>query len=279
MAGTLRAFAGLASLVSVGLGQYAFTGSDNFDDNSLTIGAGQRWVASTGTGTGAFAETGQRLEYTGMTSGGVAGRRLLVWYDSTLGNNSFAEDWQASVVATNLSSALTTFTEIGIEVFKAGADSGYFGLYLYRDSGSDYMIYAENRSFNGSSYVQVGAPWGLVAATSVDVELQLSWSATARLLTAGYRFDSVSSFTTLNIGTPAQIDPAATWSTSPSTGFGLRLAGHSSLDDIPAATLSLDEMKVATAVPEPAALALAMGLGALGCAAWLRRNLSSRRLP
>lgn len=270
-------------------GQMTYTGFDDFNDNTLTIGPGIRWesTASTGTGTSAFSETSQHLEYTGLTNGtgNVSGRRMLTWFSATSGNPSYAESWTATAFASNLATGLTAPALVGVEVFNPATDAGYFGVYLYRDSGGDTKVYVENRSFSGSSYILVGTPWSVTVfpATIANVQLGIAYDVGTGTLSAIYRLDTGSTFTVLDAGVPgvpayATVSPAGTWAAAPTSGFGFRAIGHSAFESIGANTLYLDDFAVTTgAVPEPATYALLLGAGTLIGVGWIRRQKRSAR--
>lgn len=276
---------GFLSFSLTAVGQFTYTGVDAFSDNTLTIGPGNRWesTSSSGTGTSVFSETMQRLEYTGLTNGGVSGRRMLTWYSATTGNPSYGESWTSTVFASNLATGLTAFAQIGLEVYNPATEAGYFGVYLYRDTGADTKIYVTNRTFNGTSYVETSSPWSvsISGTTASNVELGIAYDAGTGKLSAIYRLDTGSSFTVLDAGSPgvpayATVSPASTWAAAPTSGFGFRVSGHSSLDTIGAGTLYLDEYAVTTtAVPEPATSSVVLGALALATATWLRRRRRS----
>lgn len=252
---TFLGFVGMAALTATALAQYAYTGTDNFDDNSLPIGASQRWVSSSGTGT--WTNTNQRLEFTTSPQGSSANRNLLVWYDSTTGNPSLSQDWNAAVFATiQISSDVVGTVRNGLEVFNVDSSTSYFGLYLEK-AGSVYSVHAtDGGSIN----------WAVSVADSTDVLLRLTWSVATGTLTAGYSLDNGSTFVYDFSGSSVSYAP-----TSWSSGFGFRLASWAGADTVSAGTVYLDGMGV-TAVPEPATCAMLVGIGALGLACWRRRR-------
>lgn len=266
---------GLASLTATALAQFAYTGSDDFNYPTLTVGAGNRWVASSGTGSFTFTVANNRLEFAGATSTAspvFSNRAQLVWFDSTTSNLSYTDNWEATVSATRTATGLTGRVQIGLEVSMAGTDSGVFGVYLYRDGGIGDAIFAENRAYLTGSYQQAGMPSSVAESDTTDVLLRINWVASTATFFASYSTNGGLNYTAVGSATPDSGGTLDDWAVAPITGFRFAASTMSALDTIGAGTLYLDNMVVATAVPEPSVLALCFGLGALGLALWRKRR-------
>ncbi|ACB74085.1 immunoglobulin domain-containing protein [Opitutus terrae] len=230
-------------------------GSDDFNDNTLTIGAGLRWRFETdvsGSG-GAFAERNQRLEFTAAQSTGAT-TRALGWISPSTSGESFGVDWQATVKVSNSAAPAAGFASAGLEAYTLAdtgggniSSSAYYGAYLSTSASSGKQLVAEwgrwDATLNGGSGGWVRNTQGIPIAATANVLLRLTWIAATRTMTAsfstdgGTRFEAVRSFALAGaeagIGAPY------------ANGFGLQLVGVAPTSGaIAAGQITFDDMSV-----------------------------------
>lgn len=267
--------------------QTSFYGSDNFNDNSLAA----NWTNIGSSNGGAWTETNGRLEFTAnATSTSIINSNraasFISWKNDTGNNTSYTTSWVATMSFTYDHSALATngAAWLGLEASVAGADGGYYGVYLL-DASNGARIYTEQGIYDGiSSYTRTG----LGSTGDLDLNLditnvtfRIAYDASTHALTSAYSFDDGATYLTYaNSTNTGHYGAAATgntsaWNPGPTSGFGLELYGalYGNGVDVGPTFLSgqayADNLSV-SAVPEPSTYAALAGLGALGLA--LRRK-------
>jgi len=276
------AFLLILGLLAAGpLRAQTLAGFDDFDDNTLTVGAGQRWrfdADLTGSGGTAFTEQNQRLEFTSGNATGVNGR-VLGWTSPSASAGSYGLDWSASVTVTNLTTPVSGYTLAGLETYTltdlgAGVQSSaYYGLYLESNANGNNLR-VEWGLWNGTTEDYDRTALSLAAVgTATNVLLNLAWDASLQSLVASYSVDGGLNY--LTGGTfslsGAQAGLGSVWS----DGFGLELAGVASGTVVTAGQITFDNMSV-SAVPEPSTYAALAGALALGLACWRRRAAGAK---
>lgn len=270
---TTRTTLALALLLALPLLASAQTlaGSDDFNDGTLTIGSGQRWVSTSG-GAGTFSESGGVLNYT--SSG--EGTQLLRWTNLSSVSNAFANDWTANVTISNNTNPAGGYTTAGIEIYTGfEQDSSiYYNAYyaiMVIDNPANGGIVTEWAKYDeGLDDLAVTSNFIGTGATS-DITLRLDWAAASSVLTASYSSNGID-FTTgqsFNLA-GAEAGYAAPYNNT----FGLELFARSAGGaGAVAGGITYDNMGV-SAVPEPSTYAALAGLGALGLVFWRRRKLA-----
>lgn len=272
---------GLGLLLGCWVAQNAcaqYVGTDNFDDNVIGPEWDSQWSWSAGIG--AYTNVNGRLEFT--ATGGELQSRVLVW---NLGpNDSYVQDWVARVDVTNLSSPVTDYSQIGLELVNESTTTtlGLFSISLQRwTDGSSRIQFTKGRTADGTS--NTWSWWGSndVISDTTDVTLLASFSATAKELTLSYSFDggiTVANSFTFN---PASGNAASfsstpydgAWYQEPTSGFRFHLNGSAS-DMIGSGSIYADNFSVA-AVPEPGTYSILAAVSAFALVVLRRKRQSS----
>lgn len=243
-----------------GLGQYSFT----TNPGTLTVANG-------------------RLEYSASLADTT---RALVMNAST--NSAYTENWTASLTVNSLAVPTNGYTWIGLQVYAANADYGFFGIGAYRSSSGQQGILFEK------AYYDTGIPdYTFVSYIAPETDfsnvlLRMSNDATTKDVTLGYSLDGGTTYQdatffnpnqTYSSGTYASNMSAGAWTGEPTNGYSFRILGrYSGTDVLDGTTLFADDFSVVSgstaisAVPEPSTYAAFAGLGALGLAVWRRRT-------
>lgn len=277
-----------------------FVGSDNFDDNSLTIqninnlnqAAGQWRASSPGTG-GAFTEINQRIEYTNSTATGT-NYGALTWVSPSYSINSapsglnlgiggtglssgapFSSSWTARVTLSNTTAPLNSgYTLTGMEIYtlpSSGNIDAYYGIYLSNDATYGNRLMVEWGLADGAGgYTRT--PSFLNIGDNTDVTVRATFDGSSHVLSYDY---SLNGSTFISTGVAYDLVGAQAMPTAPSNGggMGLGLIGFSNLDAgaISAGQMTYDNFAV-SAVPEPSTYAAIAGALMLGFTAWKRRR-------
>lgn len=263
-----------------------FSGSDNFNDSTLTVGLTERWRYN-GPLTGAddpapaFGETGGTLQFTSSASLST-NRHVMIWISPSTSGGAYAYDWTASITVTNTTTPSAGYTLAGMEIYTltdvgtvespSVINSGYYGIYLNANS-SGVGVQTEWGKYNPT--LEDFARDSVFAATSdtTDVTFRASFDAASKELEFAYSFDGVS-FTT---GATFDVDGAEAGLGSPwLNGFGIELLGgtFANAGTVAAGKIIFDNM-VVSAIPEPSTYAALVGVGALGLALWRGRRRSA----
>ena len=269
----------LLGLLTVGIiapvSAQTMAGTDDFNDNTLTVGTGQRWISeydmSGAPNAGAFAESGGRLVYTSDSED----TQFLRWSGiNTFADNDFDHNWTISIDVTNIVNPTSGYVTAGLQIYTAYAVeaslyyNAYYSIMALTDSGSG--IVTEWGKSNGTT---MDAPVSnfISFGDTTDLTLQLSWNATTNLLTAGYSTDGIN-FTT---GQTFNLAGAEAGYADPyNQKFGIELFVRSAAGAGGVGSgVSFDNMSVSvSAVPEPSTYAAIAGGLMLGFAAWKRRR-------
>ena len=252
-----------------------FLGSDNFDDNSLTIGSGNRWIMSYGlgssAGTGTFSETGGVLNFSSTGDD----TQFLRWSNLSTPGSDFTQDWTATIDVTNIVYPTEGYVTAGLQIYTLFNDgsvnrfNAYYSLMLLSEGNSSNLIVTEWAKTTGTA---LGSPVtnSIAFGDGTAVSLQLAWNASAQDLTARYSSNGIDFIT----GQVFDLNGnEAGYQTNLNNAFGLELFVRSAGGAGPLSTggVSFDNMNV-SAVPEPSTFAALLGLAGLGFA-------SSRRRP
>ncbi len=287
-----------ATLVAVLVGFVAsaraqtFLGSDNFNDNSLTVqgsnpqAPGQyrgSFPNSTGSNTtGAWTEINQRLEYTNSSTTGFNGGTLL-WVSPSTSNNAvggaglstgnpYQSNWTATITVTNLLTAPASGnTFAGFEIYSltsAPASNAFYGVYLTTYSGIGGRIAAQWGKYNSTTMDFDRFTTFTNVGDTTDVTLKMDFNASTKVLTTSYSFDSGASYA---VAGSFDLDGAEVGLQAPfNNGLGLEVIANSfNAGAIGAGQIFFDNLQV---IPEPSTTAALAGVAALGLVAWRRRR-------
>lgn len=266
--------AGLLCLLPAVASAQSVFGSDNFDDNSLTVGAGQRWIStydlSGDTTAGTFTESGGQLSYTSSSED----TQFLRWSGiNTYTDNDFDRDWEISIDVTNIANPANGYVTAGLQIYTTYAVgqslfyNAYYTIMVSSSSGNPGIV-TEWAKSNGTT---LDAPTTnfISFGDTTDVTLRLSWNSTTNLLTAGYSTNGIN-FTT---GQTFDLAGAEAGYQDPyNQKMGIELFVRSADGaGLVSGGVSFDNMAV-SAVPEPSTYAAIAGALMLGFAAWKRRK-------
>jgi hypothetical protein len=285
---TLPLALALAGLLVSSASAQVFVGSDNFNDNTLTLqganpqAAGQ-WRFSSPSAGGAFTETNQRMEFTNSTTTGT-NYSSLGWISPSTsitgiggaGLSSgapYTSSWSAQVAITNTTVPVAGYTLAGMEFYSTQNPSGsnsYYGIYLSNSQANGNRLMIEWGLWNGvSDYTRT--PSFLNIGDITDVTVRASFDTATKIMSFDYATDGA---TFLSTGISYDLDGAQAGITAPlNNGMGLVLVGFSNggAGAIAAGDMYYDNLSV-SAIPEPSTYAALAGLGALGLAFWRRRQ-------
>jgi len=267
----------LAALPAVTASAQTLAGTDNFNDNSLTIGTGQRWTASYGLTTTpaiSFTETGSVLNF------GSAGDNtgFLRWISPVGNANGFANNWTATINVTNTTNPTTGYVTGGFQIFtyyESGSSlfyNAYYSAMVLNHSDGGRGIVTEWAKSDGAGSLTSVSNFIANGDDTTDITLKFDWNASTSQLIASFSSDGVNFTTgqTFNL-TGAEAGFAAPYG----NGFGIEVFGRSA-DGFGGVSsgLTYDNMSV-SAVPEPSTYAMIAGAAMLGVAAWRRRRVAS----
>jgi hypothetical protein len=277
------------SLLTTAHAQSSFYGTDTFNDNSLAA----NWTSLGSTNGGAWTETNGRLEFTAdATSTAIINTNraasFISWKNDTGNNTSYTTSWVAtsSFTIDTAAVAVNGASWLGFEVSVAGAEGGYYGIYLTAASSGN-RIFTEQGIYDGvSAYTRtvIGSTGNLDPALDMtDVLLKISYDGSSQALTSAFSFDSGATFLTYaNSANTGHFGGAATgntssWNPGPTSGFGLEYYGALYGNGSSTGPLFLSGQAYAdnlsiSAIPEPSTYAALAGLAALGLAVWRRRT-------
>ena len=278
-----------------------FLGSDNFNDNTLTLmtsggvtipqAVGQWRIVDDSESSGTWTEPNQGMEYTTPVTSGFD-RSFLYWVSGATsynrpasGNNlgiggtglptgnPYTSSWVAQVeVTNNLTSLSTGWSNTGLQLFSSGSNgfNAYYTISVNTAPGAIWIV-PEWGVYNvGTDDFTTHINY-IATNDSTNVLLQMSFNADTKVLVASYSNDGGSTFLT---GATYDLDGAEAGYEPPlNGGFALELL--TSVNNIGSAVtsgqMSFDNLSV-SAVPEPSTYAALAGLGALGFAVWRRRR-------
>ncbi|MDI1248138.1 MAG: PEP-CTERM sorting domain-containing protein [Lacunisphaera sp.] len=282
-----------------------FVGSDDFNDNTLTIqgaanqAVGQwRFTNPNSSGTlGAWTETNQRMEYTTTATTGF-NRGFLGWVSPSISYNSapsgnnlgiggaglttgnpYTSSWSAQVEVTNNLTSLTSgFSYTGFEIYSTAApgniSNAYYGIAVNTAPAATWIVVEWGKwdatlNAGAGDFVRTNA--FIATPDSTNVLLRMTYDGSSKVLTTDYSNDGGGTFLA---GAVYDLDGAQAGVTAPyNNGFGLEF--YASVNNIGTAVtsgqMSFDNLSV-SAIPEPSTDAALAGLGALGLAFWQRRR-------
>lgn len=276
----------LIALVTPAVAQ-VFIGSDNFNDATLEldVAAGTQpgvWSYSdpNSAGTGAWTQTGGKVEYTTTATSGL-NRGFLGWVDApesygtggvglTTGD-PYTSSWTAQVSVTNLMTAISTgYTLAGLEIYTnvSGSRNTYFGAYVVT-TPTDDKVQFEWGVWNGVSDYTRSSTF-VTTTDTTDVILRMNYDGSTKVLGIDYSFDG----TNFTSGASYDLDGAQIGLGTPlNNGIGMDLVGLTNGAGLAVGTgqMTFDNFSV-SAVPEPSTYAAIAGLGALGLALWRKRR-------
>lgn len=290
-----------AAAASSGTAQ-VFVGSDNFNDNTLTLQtfpnnvpgpqlAGQwRFSAPNQTGTGgAWTETNGRMEWTTTSATGF-NRGQLGWSSPSSsatvdgaaglsGGSPYNSSWSAQVEATNLMSLTAGVAAVGFEIYTLSSpgngNNGFYSIALNVNTAGA-GINNEWGMWNpvSSTFVQGNTFQnnGITAITSAI--LRMDFDGTSKDLRFSYSVDAGATFITTST---LDLDGAHAGPEAPfNGGMGLRFYAVTNGDAgvVNPGTLYYDNFSV-SAIPEPSTYAAIFGVGALGFVMWRRRRANA----
>jgi hypothetical protein len=280
-----------------------FVGSDNFDDNSLTIqgasdqAAGQwRFVNANASGTGNYwGETNQRMEFTTTATAGF-NRGFLGWvspsisYNTTPSGNNlgiggtglstgnpYTSSWTAQVQVTNnpnFASPTAGFSNTGFEIYATASpgnvSNAYYGIGLNTTPTAKWIVVEWGKWNVGTASFDAMRNF-IPTSVSTDVLLRMNYNGGTHELAFDYSIDGGINFLT---GETYDLDGAQAGNEAPfNNGFGLEF--YASTFDIGNPIISgqmhFDNLSV-SAVPEPSTYAALAGAAVLGFAFWRRRR-------
>lgn len=296
----------IATLSALPLSAQVFVGSDNFNDNTLTIQstgavngvagstlnqAAGLWRAENNDVGGDFSETGQRLEYTNSSTSGTL-YSSLVWTSPSFSVNGassapnlgiggsglsngapYTSSWSAQVELSNLTTPAAGYTLAGMELYTLTTSNGsntYFGAYLSNDASNGNRLMVEWGLWNGSTDF-TRTPSFFNIGDNQDVTVRATFDGSTKVLSYDY---STNGTTFTSTGVSYDLDGAQAGLTAPNlNGIGLSLVGFSNgaTGAITSGQMYYDNLSV-SAIPEPSTYAAFAGLGALGLALWRRRQ-------
>ncbi|MBA4136419.1 MAG: hypothetical protein C0518_03785 [Opitutus sp.] len=276
-----------------------FIGSDNFNDNTLTLQtfpnnvpgpqlAGQWRFSSpnqTGTG-GAWTETNGRMQWTTTSTTGF-NRGQLGWSSPSSsitadgsvglsGGTPYNSSWSAQVQTTNLMSLTAGVAAVGFEIYtlsSGNANNGFYSIALNLNTAG-MGIWNEWGMWNPttSTFAQGNAFRNTDMAGVTSAVLRMNFDSLSKNLQFSYSIDAGATFITIST---LDLDGAHAGPEAPlNGGMGLRLYAvtDGGAGAVGAGMLSYDNFSV---IPEPSTYAALFGLGALGFVMWRRRRAAT----
>lgn len=302
MINTPRLLGGACALLLTALTASAqvFVGSDNFDDDTLTIqgalaqAAGQyRFSNPDANGSGnAWTEANQRMEFTTTSTSGF-NRGFLGWVSPISSVNAiggaglssgapYTSDWTATIsVTNNLTSLSSGFSYTGFEIYMTNdtntGSNAYYGIAVNTAPGAVWIVPEWGKwdaTLNAGAGDFVRTTDFITTTDSTDVLLRMTFDSTTKVLTTDYSNDGGANFVS---AAAFDLDGAQAGISSPGGPNGFGLEFYASVNNIGTAVTSgqmyFDNFSV-TAIPEPSTYAALAGLGALGLACWRRRRVA-----
>lgn len=159
-----------------------FTGSDNFDDNTLNT---ETWLEIAATGDGVLQEINSRLEYTGTGTSS----QYRYW-----ANASYDADFEIILQTANTTIATSgTFASVGIEIYPSGATNPVFNVRnaSYYVSSVDYTGPSRDilaNFFDGATLNPAFPAQPLMFSAGV-VGLRLFYESDTAVVTVSYDMD------------------------------------------------------------------------------------------
>ena len=290
-------FACTAALLAPCVSAQVFMGSDNFNDNSLTIQTGAQlpgqWRFSfpnSAGSNGALTETNGRMEYTTTATSGF-NRGQLGWSSPSssvspegavgLSNGTpYASNWVAQVSVTNTVQGLLdgAYTGLGLEIYTLAAgntNNGYYGVSFRQNAyGAHVVTEWGTWSPDANNFIPGGEGFGGSAFDGVtSAILRMSYDGSAKSLQFSYSLDAGATYL---VGTTIDLAGAHAGPEEPlNGGIGLRLIAftNNGAGPITSGQMTFDNFSVTpSAIPEPSTYAALAGVLALGLVAWRRRR-------
>lgn len=281
----------LAAAAASRLTAQVFVGSDNFNDNTLSVYSGSQlpgvWMGQTanqsGSG-GAWVEQNGVMNYTNSVGTGF-NRGWLTWANTsssvtaegTAGlatSSAYTSSWSAQVNVTNLMTSLpaSAYTAVGVEVYTVGVAPNnyvlsYSGIALTTSGTWGSRIIGESGVLSATPSTYTPAYNVVDTAGLTSAVLRLDYNAANTTLSSSYSTDGGATFFAVH-----SYDIGANHLFAANGGLGLRFyaAENNSAGTVSLGQMTYDNFSV-SAVPEPSTYAALAGLAALGVVCWRRR--------
>lgn len=261
----LTAFVFTASVASA---QFTWEGSDNFDDNTLTV-PGPRWAIQSTGGSTAWTEQNGRIEFTGDQGALTPSFRGLGWNAGADLASTYTTPWVWQSEFSLAHQSNGNFVQMGMQArtSNTGEGLGGFGVYLFRNNDVTQLgaTYTRSPDIAFENLAQVSLPNTAIT----DLQVQITWNPTTEMFNSAYRFDTGTAFTSL-----ATFDAGTLWTATPAGFFTNLVARAETGENIVSGGMYFDNVSV-SAIPEPSAFAALIGLVTLGLAATRRRRRQS----
>ncbi len=235
-----------------------FSGGDDFNDNSVDS---TKWGSDEIRNFGTFAETNQRLEFTGTMTANTIGMVLHHW---TANYGSYTENWSAQVDVSLSSLALGSSDLLFISLTAANtANSEYNkgGITLRETNAGYFIVPGVQNSPSDTSQLPTPIASGIVS-------LQVSYDSATHTLITAYDLDGASNG---YLWTPSESYDLSPWNMTDSSQFQLEIVAggiSATTRTIMSGQVTADNLAV---TPEPSTL------GLLGLAVFALLATSYRR--